>query len=253
MVTVEEAGRRARRLAFDRLAPDSARRPPERSPRWTAARPGERHSHARPSAPDQGNSSVFSRPSAVPSRRRGPRRRQRARRPRQARHPRSVTRSVLWDSSAILALLDADDADHARAVAVARDIASERRPSFITNYVEAETHALLLRKLGRGDRSRVAADGRVDGRAGSPRRGAKSQGDPGSAHRQGLDVVRRDLVRRARRSSRDEGLHLRSPLPTVRAHSGARFEPVTIHASRSDPQVVEQPQPARDLVPTGEG
>jgi predicted nucleic acid-binding protein len=60
-----------------------------------------------------------------------------------------VTRSVLWDSSAILALLDADDADHARAVAVARDIASERRPSFITNYIEAETHALLLRKLGR--------------------------------------------------------------------------------------------------------
>jgi uncharacterized protein len=60
-----------------------------------------------------------------------------------------VIRSVLWDSSAILALLDADDADHARAVAVARAIASEKRPSFITNYVEAETHALLLRKLGR--------------------------------------------------------------------------------------------------------
>lgn len=61
-----------------------------------------------------------------------------------------MTDSVLWDSSAILALLDADDADHERAVAAARDIASERRPSFITNYVEAETHALLLRKLGRG-------------------------------------------------------------------------------------------------------
>jgi predicted nucleic acid-binding protein len=60
-----------------------------------------------------------------------------------------VTRSVLWDSSAILALLDADDADHAQAVSVARRIASEQRPSFITNYVEAETHALLVRKLGR--------------------------------------------------------------------------------------------------------
>jgi predicted nucleic acid-binding protein len=60
-----------------------------------------------------------------------------------------VTHSVLWDSSAILALLDADDADHARAVAVARDIASDERPSFITNYIEAEAHALLLRKLGR--------------------------------------------------------------------------------------------------------
>lgn len=58
-------------------------------------------------------------------------------------------RSVLWDSSAILALLDADDADHERAVAIACQIASERRPSFITNYIEVEAHALLLRKLGR--------------------------------------------------------------------------------------------------------
>lgn len=60
-----------------------------------------------------------------------------------------MTRGVLWDSSAILALIDADDADHARAVAIAGRIASERRPSFITNYIEVEAHALLLRKLGR--------------------------------------------------------------------------------------------------------
>lgn len=60
-----------------------------------------------------------------------------------------MRRGVLWDSSAILALLDADDADHERAVEVARWIALEARPSFITNYIEAETHALLLRKLGR--------------------------------------------------------------------------------------------------------
>jgi len=58
-------------------------------------------------------------------------------------------RGVLWDSSAILALLDADDADHERAVAIARRIASEKRPTFITNYIEVEAHALLLRKLGR--------------------------------------------------------------------------------------------------------
>jgi predicted nucleic acid-binding protein len=56
---------------------------------------------------------------------------------------------VLWDSSAILALLDRDDADHQRAVATAREIADTRRPSFMTNYIEAETHALLVRKLGR--------------------------------------------------------------------------------------------------------
>lgn len=60
-----------------------------------------------------------------------------------------MTRSVLWDSSAILALIDADDADHAEAVAVARRLAAEKRPAFITNYIEAEAHALLLRKLGR--------------------------------------------------------------------------------------------------------
>jgi predicted nucleic acid-binding protein len=61
----------------------------------------------------------------------------------------SLRRGVLWDSSAILALLDADDADHGRAVAIAGRIASERRPSFITNYIEVEAHALLLRRLGR--------------------------------------------------------------------------------------------------------
>lgn len=60
-----------------------------------------------------------------------------------------MRRAVLWDSSAILALLDANDADHERAVEVAGQIASERRPSFITNYIEVEAHALLLRKLGR--------------------------------------------------------------------------------------------------------
>ena len=60
-----------------------------------------------------------------------------------------MIRSVLWDSSAILALLDADDADHEDAVAVAQTLATEQRPSFITTYIEAEAHALLLRKLGR--------------------------------------------------------------------------------------------------------
>ena len=60
-----------------------------------------------------------------------------------------MRRAVLWDSSAILALLDADDADHQHAAAIALEIAAEERPSFITNYIEAEAHALLLRKLGR--------------------------------------------------------------------------------------------------------
>lgn len=60
-----------------------------------------------------------------------------------------MKRGVLWDSSAVLALLDADDADHARAERVARQLAGQRRPCLITNYIEAEAHALLLSKLGR--------------------------------------------------------------------------------------------------------
>ncbi len=60
-----------------------------------------------------------------------------------------MRRAVLWDSSAILALLDADDADHRQSLSVVETIAEEERPSFITNYVEVEAHALLLRKLGR--------------------------------------------------------------------------------------------------------
>jgi predicted nucleic acid-binding protein len=62
----------------------------------------------------------------------------------------TVRRAVLWDSSAVLALLDRDDADHEAAREVATRLARERRRSFVTNYVEVETHALLLRKLGRG-------------------------------------------------------------------------------------------------------
>ncbi len=60
-----------------------------------------------------------------------------------------MKRAVLWDSSAILALLDADDADHPAAVRALEKIAAQNRPAFITNYIEAEAHALLLRKLGR--------------------------------------------------------------------------------------------------------
>jgi predicted nucleic acid-binding protein len=60
-----------------------------------------------------------------------------------------MKRAVLWDSRAVLALLDADDADHSQAAEIAHRLAAERRPSFITNYLEVETHALLVRKLGR--------------------------------------------------------------------------------------------------------
>jgi len=61
-----------------------------------------------------------------------------------------MTNGVLWDSSAIVALLDAGDRRHQDAVDIAERLAVEGRYGAITNYVEAETHALLLRRLGRG-------------------------------------------------------------------------------------------------------
>lgn len=60
-----------------------------------------------------------------------------------------MSRAVLWDSSAVLALLDSRDHNHPVAVEAARSIQAERRPCLTTNYLEVETHALLLRKLGR--------------------------------------------------------------------------------------------------------
>jgi uncharacterized protein len=56
--------------------------------------------------------------------------------------------TVLWDSSAILAFLDRDDANHAAALRTASLLA--HTTPVITNYLEAEAHALLLRRLGRG-------------------------------------------------------------------------------------------------------
>ena len=61
----------------------------------------------------------------------------------------SFRRAVLLDSSAVLALLDADDVNHGAARTIAAVLGGEHRPVFITNYIEAEAHALLLARLGR--------------------------------------------------------------------------------------------------------
>ena len=61
-----------------------------------------------------------------------------------------MTHGILWDSGAILALLDAGDRRHQDARGTAERLADERWFGLITNYIEAETHALLLRRLGRG-------------------------------------------------------------------------------------------------------
>lgn len=50
------------------------------------------------------------------------------------------------DTSAYFALYSADDERHERAIAIG---AAEYRRLYTTNYIIAETHALLLRRLGR--------------------------------------------------------------------------------------------------------
>ena len=56
--------------------------------------------------------------------------------------------TVFVDTSALLALLDADDADHADAVAAWRRLAEEGAPLLSSNYVIVETTAVAQHRLG---------------------------------------------------------------------------------------------------------
>jgi predicted nucleic acid-binding protein len=58
-----------------------------------------------------------------------------------------MTRAVLWDTSAILAFLDDDDANHEEAGRLAEGLAGWR--AIVTNYIETEAHAALLSRIGR--------------------------------------------------------------------------------------------------------
>lgn len=55
---------------------------------------------------------------------------------------------VLVDTSAIYALLDADDAYHRKAVAIFRSLPRKGLTPLLTNFIVAESHALLLSRLG---------------------------------------------------------------------------------------------------------
>ncbi len=56
--------------------------------------------------------------------------------------------SVFLDTSALLAVLDADEAPHSRVDAIWRRLLGERRPLVTTNYVLVETVALAQSRLG---------------------------------------------------------------------------------------------------------
>jgi len=58
------------------------------------------------------------------------------------------SRHVLLDTSAIYALTDSRDTNHAAALAIRDRLITERWRLFTTNFIVAETHALLLARLG---------------------------------------------------------------------------------------------------------
>jgi len=55
---------------------------------------------------------------------------------------------VLVDTSAIYALIDKDDSYYSRAVAILRSLPRHGLSPFLTNFIVAESHALLLSRLG---------------------------------------------------------------------------------------------------------
>jgi len=58
-------------------------------------------------------------------------------------------RAIFSDTSCLYALADASDPDHALVTAIIEEAIRQRRPFVVTTYIIAETHALLLRRLGR--------------------------------------------------------------------------------------------------------
>ena len=56
--------------------------------------------------------------------------------------------TVFVDTSAYIALAKADDANHTEAVAIFKTLRQQRAQLVTTNYMAAETHALLLRYFG---------------------------------------------------------------------------------------------------------
>jgi predicted nucleic acid-binding protein len=55
---------------------------------------------------------------------------------------------VLVDTSAVYALIDADDAHHRKAVAIIRSLPRRGLTPLLTNFIVAESHALLLSRVG---------------------------------------------------------------------------------------------------------
>lgn len=55
---------------------------------------------------------------------------------------------IMVDTSAIYALLDRTDCHHQQAVATLKEISKKQKIILITNFIVAETHALIANRLG---------------------------------------------------------------------------------------------------------
>jgi predicted nucleic acid-binding protein len=67
-------------------------------------------------------------------------------------------RRVFVDSSAYLALLDADDEHHSQATELLQELAQARYRQFTTNVLLIESHALILSVLGRTQAAQFLKD-----------------------------------------------------------------------------------------------
>jgi predicted nucleic acid-binding protein len=72
--------------------------------------------------------------------------------------PTSQARRTFVDTSAYFALLDHDDANHAQARTIGQRLVAEGWRLFITSFVLAETHALLLNRLSQEIATRFLRD-----------------------------------------------------------------------------------------------
>lgn len=67
-------------------------------------------------------------------------------------------RRAFVDTSAYFALFNDKDVDHSRVVAIIRLLATSQARLFTTNFVVAETHAFVLRRMGRSIATSVLHD-----------------------------------------------------------------------------------------------
>lgn len=66
--------------------------------------------------------------------------------------------SAFLDSSGLYALLDRTDAHHAEAVRLFRQLSSASTHLYLTNFIRAEAHALILNRLGHAVADRFLAE-----------------------------------------------------------------------------------------------